>query len=203
MGENKVAKVADFGLARIVSEDFYEAHAGAKFPIKWTAPEAANKGRFTTKSDVWSFGILLYELMTKGSAPYPGQKLNNYYTNKRDSTNKNAISGWNNRDVLEQVERGYRMPQPTNSDCPNSIYQIMLECWHKDPDKRPTFEYLYSYFDDFFVANEPRYKDAEELRDSDHNYHNCRWKLGCATNHFDLRLIDSFITYESLENFNH
>ena len=69
-----------------------------------------------------------------------------------------------NRDVLEQVERGYRMPQPITSECPNTIYQIMLECWHKDSDKRPTFEYLYSYFDDFFVANEPRYKDAEEMR---------------------------------------
>jgi hypothetical protein len=70
----------------------------------------------------------------------------------------------NNRDVLEQIERGYRMPKPTLVDCPNTIYQIMTDCWDKEPEKRPTFEYLYSYFDDFFVANEPRYKDAEELR---------------------------------------
>ena len=66
VGQSKVVKVADFGLARIIDENEYIAQIGAKFPIKWTAPEAANKGRFTSKSDVWSFGILLYELMTKG-----------------------------------------------------------------------------------------------------------------------------------------
>ena len=70
----------------------------------------------------------------------------------------------NNRDVLEQVERGYRMPKPNLVECPATIYQVMLDCWDKDPDKRPTFEYLYNYFDDFFIANEPRYKDAEEVR---------------------------------------
>ena len=67
-----MVKVADFGLARIIDEDAYMANIGAKFPIKWTAPEAANHRKFTTKSDVWSFGILLYELMTKGGIPYPG-----------------------------------------------------------------------------------------------------------------------------------
>ena len=68
-----------------------------------------------------------------------------------------------NRDVLEQVERGYRMPKPKNFECPNTLYQIMLNCWDREPDKRPTFEYLYSYFDDFFVANKPRYRDAEDF----------------------------------------
>ena len=72
VGENRTVKVADFGLARILEEDYYIAQFGTKFPIKWTAPEAANKGKFTSKSDVWSFGILLYELFTKGDAPYIG-----------------------------------------------------------------------------------------------------------------------------------
>lgn len=65
-------QIADFGLARLIKEDEYEARVGARFPIKWTAPEAANYSRFSIKSDVWSFGILLTELVTYGRLPYPG-----------------------------------------------------------------------------------------------------------------------------------
>lgn len=71
VGNNNTVKVADFGLSRAV-EDFYEAHEGAKFPIKWTAPEACLKNQFSIKSDVWSFGILLTELVTYGRVPYAG-----------------------------------------------------------------------------------------------------------------------------------
>lgn len=67
-----IVKIADFGLARVIIEEEYEARAGAKFPLKWTAPEALNYGKFTIKSDVWSFGILLSELITYGQIPYPG-----------------------------------------------------------------------------------------------------------------------------------
>uniref|UniRef100_A0A8C5H2P5 Tyrosine-protein kinase n=1 Tax=Gouania willdenowi TaxID=441366 RepID=A0A8C5H2P5_GOUWI len=72
VGDNLVCKIADFGLARLIEDNEYTARQGAKFPIKWTAPEAALFGRFTIKSDVWSFGILLTELITKGRVPYPG-----------------------------------------------------------------------------------------------------------------------------------
>ena len=72
VGENNIVKIADFGLARIIKEDEYEARVGARFPIKWTAPEAANYSKFSIKSDVWSFGILLTELITYGRIPYPG-----------------------------------------------------------------------------------------------------------------------------------
>ncbi|NWJ12102.1 HCK kinase, partial [Crypturellus undulatus] len=65
-------KIADFGLARLIEDDEYTAREGAKFPIKWTAPEAINYGSFTIKSDVWSFGILLTEIITYGRIPYPG-----------------------------------------------------------------------------------------------------------------------------------
>ncbi|MEQ2200107.1 Tyrosine-protein kinase yes, partial [Xenoophorus captivus] len=80
VGENLVCKIADFGLARLIEDNEYTARQGAKFPIKWTAPEAALYGRFTIKSDVWSFGILLTELVTKGRVPYPGERHANTHT---------------------------------------------------------------------------------------------------------------------------
>jgi serine/threonine protein kinase len=70
VGEHRVVKIADFGLARLTVDEEYTASAGSKFPIKWTAPEAANYNKFSTKSDVWSFGILLYEIITRGRIPY-------------------------------------------------------------------------------------------------------------------------------------
>ncbi|KAF0034576.1 hypothetical protein F2P81_012334 [Scophthalmus maximus] len=115
VGDSLVCKVADFGLARLIEDNEYTARQGAKFPIKWTAPEAALYGRFTIKSDVWSFGVLLTELATKGRVPYPGMV---------------------NREVLDQVERGYRMPCP--AECPSSLHELMLSCWRKDPEERPT-----------------------------------------------------------------
>ena len=73
VGEKSVVKVADFGLARVIVEREYEARVGTRFPLKWTAPEALNYSKFSIKSDVWSFGILLTELITYGGAPYPGR----------------------------------------------------------------------------------------------------------------------------------
>uniref|UniRef100_A0A914H770 Tyrosine-protein kinase n=1 Tax=Globodera rostochiensis TaxID=31243 RepID=A0A914H770_GLORO len=128
-------KVADFGLARkLMEENIYEAQMGTKFPVKWTAPEAAQYGNFTVKSDVWSYGILLYEIFTLGHTPYPGV---------------------HNRDVLRDLENGKRMACPKN--CPQGIYQEMLNCWDQNPDRRPTFEYLFTFFDDFFISSQPNY----------------------------------------------
>ncbi|KAJ4939212.1 tyrosine-protein kinase fyna [Gymnodraco acuticeps] len=140
VGESLVCKIADFGLARLIEDNEYTARQGAKFPIKWTAPEAALYGKFTIKSDVWSFGILLTELVTKGRVPYPGM---------------------NNREVLEQVERGYRMPCP--QDCPPSLHELMVQCWKKDPEERPTFEYLQAFLEDYFTATEPQYQPGDNL----------------------------------------
>ncbi|TRY95675.1 hypothetical protein DNTS_026203 [Danionella cerebrum] len=140
VADNLVCKVADFGLARLIEDNEYTARQGAKFPIKWTAPEAALYGRFTIKSDVWSFGILLTELTTKGRVPYPGMV---------------------NREVLDQVERGYRMPCP--AECPESLHELMLTCWRKEPEERPTFEYLQSFLEDYFTSTEPQYQPGENL----------------------------------------
>ncbi|CAH2042482.1 unnamed protein product, partial [Iphiclides podalirius] len=137
VADANIVKIADFGLARLIKEDEYEARVGARFPIKWTAPEAANYSKFSIKSDVWSFGILLTELVTYGRIPYPGMT---------------------NAEVLHQVEHGYRMPCPQN--CPAALYEIMLECWHKDPLKRPTFETLQWKLEDFFTMDNSEYKEA-------------------------------------------
>lgn len=143
VGDNNVCKIADFGLARFITETEYEARPGAKFPIKWTAPEAANFSKFTIKSDVWSFGIVLYEIITKGGTPYP------------DMTNQ---------EVLERIEKGYRMPQPPN--CENKYYEIMKKCWSTDPNKRPTFEALNEDLSRYFESDE-QYREAKECLKSE------------------------------------
>ncbi|NP_001274717.1 tyrosine-protein kinase STK [Hydra vulgaris] len=139
VGENYICKVADFGLARLIEDDEYTAHEGAKFPIKWTAPEAALYNRFTIKSDVWSFGILMAEIVTKGRIPYPGMT---------------------NAQTIAEVEKGYRMP--IMPGCPEPLYNIMLQTWNKDPENRPTFDYLQGVLEDYFVSTEQGYRDLGE-----------------------------------------
>ncbi len=116
VGENHLVKVADFGLARLMGDDTYTAHAGAKFPIKWTAPEGLAYNKFSTKSDVWAFGILLWEIATYGMSPYPGVELT---------------------DVYHMLESGYRMECPPG--CPPRVYDLMRHCWHWEPAERPQF----------------------------------------------------------------
>ncbi|XP_033923039.1 tyrosine-protein kinase HCK [Melopsittacus undulatus] len=130
-----LCKIADFGLARVIEDDEYTAREGAKFPIKWTAPEAINYGSFTIKSDVWSFGILLTEIITYGRMPYPGMT---------------------NVEVIRALERGYRMPRTEH--CPEELYEVMMRCWRSRPEDRPTFEYVQSILEDFFTATESQYQ---------------------------------------------
>ncbi|XP_030607300.1 tyrosine-protein kinase Lyn [Archocentrus centrarchus] len=135
VSESLLCKIADFGLARVIEDDEYSAREGAKFPIKWTAPEAINYGTFTIKSDMWSFGVLLYEITTYGKIPYPGMS---------------------KVEVMSSVQRGYRMPQPNN--CPAELYDIMMSCWKHRPEDRPTFDYLQSVLDDFYTSTEAQYQ---------------------------------------------
>ncbi|KAL3052582.1 hypothetical protein OYC64_005176 [Pagothenia borchgrevinki] len=127
-------KIADFGLARIIESE-YTAQEGAKFPIKWTAPEAINFGTFSIKSDVWSFGILLTEIVTYGRIPYPGMT---------------------NPEVIRSLDLLYRMPCPDG--CPEELYGVMTMCWGQRSEERPTFEFLQNTLNDFFIATEGQYE---------------------------------------------
>jgi tyrosine-protein kinase len=90
--------------------------------VRWTAPEALKYGKFSHKSDVWSFGIMLWELFSKGAKPY---------------------FNFSNQEVVDKVLGGYRMSKP--SDCPEEMYQLMLKCWDENPDNRPGFEVIPKY----------------------------------------------------------
>ncbi|KAJ8277364.1 hypothetical protein GJAV_G00074380 [Gymnothorax javanicus] len=110
-----VAKVSDFGLAKRDSK----TTDNAKLPIKWTAPEALKKEKFSTRSDVWSYGVLLWETFSYGRQPYPKMSL---------------------MEVKEKLEQGYRMEAPEG--CPPNIYALMRACWESNPGKRPSFRKL-------------------------------------------------------------
>ncbi|XP_069481578.1 tyrosine-protein kinase Fer isoform X1 [Ambystoma mexicanum] len=116
VGENNVLKISDFGMSRQEDDGIYSSSGLKQIPIKWTAPEALNYGRYSSESDVWSFGILLWETFSLGVCPYPGMT---------------------NQQAREQVEKGYRMAAPQK--CPEEIFKIMQRCWEYKPENRPKF----------------------------------------------------------------
>ncbi|KAK2850077.1 hypothetical protein Q7C36_008860 [Tachysurus vachellii] len=126
VNSNLVCKVSDFGLSRVLEDDPEAAYTtrGGKIPIRWTAPEAITYRKFTSASDVWSYGIVLWEVLSYGERPY-----------------------WemSNQDVIKAVDEGYRLPPPM--DCPAPLYQLMLDCWQKDRNNRPKFEQIVSILD--------------------------------------------------------
>ncbi|XP_075063933.1 tyrosine-protein kinase Fes/Fps [Mixophyes fleayi] len=115
--EKNMIKISDFGMSREEADGVYSSTGGMKqIPVKWTAPEALNYGRYSSESDVWSFGILLWEAFSLGSVPY---------------------TSLNNQQTREAIEQGTRLPLPDM--CPDDIYNLMLNCWEYDPKKRPNF----------------------------------------------------------------
>ncbi|XP_054709539.1 focal adhesion kinase 1-like [Uloborus diversus] len=109
-------KLGDFGMSRWVEDHYYKASKG-KLPIKWMAPESINFRRFTTASDVWMFGVCMWEILMYGVKPFQGIK---------------------NNDVIGRIENGERLPLPPK--CPPHLYNLMSLCWAYEPSKRPTFK---------------------------------------------------------------
>jgi len=120
VGHQNLIKVADFGLTRFVQDDQYTASEGAKFPIKWSSPEVINYGKYSSKSDVWSYGVVMWEIMSGGKVPYPD------YTNHQ---------------VVEKLMTGYRLPPPVC--CTSNLFSIMSNCWEEEPERRRTFSEIY------------------------------------------------------------
>ncbi|KAM4532021.1 tyrosine-protein kinase SYK isoform 1-T3 [Fundulus diaphanus] len=112
------AKISDFGLSKAVAEEqnYYKAKGHGKWPVKWYAPECINYFKFSSKSDVWSFGVLMWEAFSFGQKPYKGMKGN---------------------DVMQMIESGKRMEPPVN--CPTEMYDLMTSCWTYKVDQRPGF----------------------------------------------------------------
>ncbi|XP_077439660.1 ephrin type-B receptor 3b isoform X14 [Vanacampus margaritifer] len=128
VNSNLVCKVSDFGLSRFLEDDptdpTYTSSLGGKIPIRWTAPEAIAYRKFTSASDVWSYGIVMWEVMSYGERPY-----------------------WDmsNQDVINAVEQDYRLPPPM--DCPTALHQLMLDCWLKERNLRPKFTQIVATLD--------------------------------------------------------
>ncbi|XP_049285569.1 tyrosine-protein kinase Fer-like isoform X2 [Anopheles funestus] len=123
IGNENIVKISDFGMSR--EEEEYIVSGGMKqIPIKWTAPEALNFGKYTSLCDVWSYGILVWEIFSRGDTPY---------------------SGMSNSMARERIDEGYRMPTPEGA--PPEMYRLMLKCWSYEPESRPHFDEICSVVD--------------------------------------------------------
>eukprot|EP00035_Acanthoeca_spectabilis_P020995 m.435749 g.435749 ORF g.435749 m.435749 type:complete len:1008 (+) comp17886_c0_seq1:364-3387(+) len=150
VNEELTCKISDFGLSRDLDDDTYYESDGGMVPIRWTPPEAYKYKKYSTSSDVWSYGITLYEVWTKGGLPY-GRK-------------------WTNMNVMMEVEKGYRLPAPAK--CPKAVYQLMLKCWNPLRKMRPSFgsikEQLEMAYDMMFPAEDEQVAEEEVEVDTEY-----------------------------------
>ncbi|KAG8232333.1 hypothetical protein J437_LFUL012923, partial [Ladona fulva] len=122
VGDGLRVKISDFGLSRdVYSSDYYRVQSKSLLPVRWMPTESILYGKFTTDSDVWSFGVLLWEVYTYGLQPY---------------------YGYSNQEVIEMIRSRQLLPRP--EDCPLHIYGLMQDCWHQVPPRRPPFSLLHS-----------------------------------------------------------
>ncbi|KAJ8034985.1 Tyrosine kinase receptor Cad96Ca [Holothuria leucospilota] len=142
-----VCKISDFGLARDVAEsNEYEMKSKGRVPVRWMAPESLMQNIYTTKSDVWSYGIVLWEIVTLGSHPYPGMSF---------------------KDVVDSVQKGERLPQPEH--CEDEIYSIMTNCWEHTHEERPDFSEIRKKFDEL-LDEDKDYLVMEKFQEDSYVY---------------------------------
>uniref|UniRef100_A0A8C9T0H8 Fibroblast growth factor receptor n=1 Tax=Scleropages formosus TaxID=113540 RepID=A0A8C9T0H8_SCLFO len=135
--DDNVMKIADFGLARGVHHiDYYKKTTNGRLPVKWMAPEALFDRVYTHQSDVWSFGVLMWEIFTLGGSPYPGIPV---------------------EELFKLLKEGHRMDKPSN--CTHELYMKMRECWHAVPSQRPTFKQLVDELDQLLLSVSDEYLD--------------------------------------------
>ncbi|KAK9686223.1 Protein tyrosine and serine/threonine kinase, partial [Popillia japonica] len=145
--EDHTCKVADFGFARdVIASYIYERKSEGRLPIRWMAPESLYDNIFSIKSDVWSFGVLMWEVVTLGSTPYPGLSA---------------------AEVMRKVRDGHRLDKPEH--CRRELYNIMYYCWDKDPKQRPTFTECVQLLEKLLMT-ETDYIELERF--PDHSYYN-------------------------------
>ncbi|XP_034234117.1 tyrosine kinase receptor Cad96Ca [Thrips palmi] len=147
VAEDRTCKVADFGFARdLMDNNVYERKSEGRLPIRWMAPESLYDNVFSVKSDVWSYGVLMWEVVTLGSTPYPGMGA---------------------ADVMRKVRDGYRLDKPEH--CRRELYNIMYYCWDGNANERPYFNELVTLTEQLLLT-ETDYIELERF--PDHSYYN-------------------------------
>ncbi|XP_022784868.1 mast/stem cell growth factor receptor Kit-like [Stylophora pistillata] len=147
VGRNNQVKLSDFGLMRQTYQDVYSLKKTKNLPVKWMAPESISYSIFTIKSDVWSYGILLWEMATMGSVPYPTLT---------------------NSEVCRVLKTGFRMERPDM--CSDEVYGLMTECWRQEPTTRPSFSQLIERLELIISKDTPYFDFSKRVESS--SYYN-------------------------------
>lgn len=155
VSSNDCVKLGDFGLSRYMEDSTYYKASKGKLPIKWMAPESINFRRFTSASDVWMFGVCMWEILMHGVKPFQGVK---------------------NNDVIGRIENGERLPMPPN--CPPTLYSLMTKCWAYDPGRRPRFTELKAQLST--ILEEERAQQEERMRMESRRQVTVSWDSGGA-----------------------
>jgi len=140
-------KISDFGMSKITSEEYYKTQ-NKSIPIKWCPPEVIEYGKFSVQSDIWAFGVTMWEIFTYAKAPYYGTS---------------------NMEAAKEVIKGYRLEIP--EACPKEIYKLMNDCWNVNVTERPSFEVLFQSFESIWLSEyNKKLKNSNDLQNNESNY---------------------------------